>query len=203
MNKIRRTPYILDCLIVSSEEFITVGDDNVCTPLFMADKDNLEHVQSTKNKIYVYSDDENEMNKAALVTPSYEMRNIMKKYGIDEDGNAERSQRLSITSSREDRHVIRMALIDRAATSRALSQDLGSFSRQQLSARKVRRLCCSMDSQLGDHSYGYTWCCITDRSAFNGGHQDRRIHVHWHSGERTLAACIRQRHTGPTPGMMV
>ncbi|GFU75088.1 uncharacterized protein TNCV_4853791 [Trichonephila clavipes] len=37
-------------------------------------------------------------------------------------------------SSREDRHVIRMALMDRAATSRALIQELGSFARQQVSA---------------------------------------------------------------------
>ncbi|GFW62702.1 HTH_Tnp_Tc3_2 domain-containing protein [Trichonephila clavipes] len=39
------------------------------------------------------------------------------------------SQRSPITNSREDRHVTRMALIDRAATSRALSQELGSFAR--------------------------------------------------------------------------
>ncbi|GFX16317.1 uncharacterized protein TNCV_4705681 [Trichonephila clavipes] len=49
-----------------------------------------------------------------------------------QDGNTERrtaSQRPPITSSREDRHVTCMALMDRAATSRALSQELGSFAR--------------------------------------------------------------------------
>ncbi|GFW18045.1 HTH_Tnp_Tc3_2 domain-containing protein [Trichonephila clavipes] len=38
---------------------------------------------------------------------------------------------------REDRHVTRMVLRDRAATSRAPSQELGSFARQQVSARTV------------------------------------------------------------------
>ncbi|GFS76920.1 uncharacterized protein TNCV_3756021 [Trichonephila clavipes] len=45
-----------------------------------------------------------------------------------QDGNSERhagSQRPLITSSREDRHVTRMALMSRAASSRALSQELG------------------------------------------------------------------------------
>ncbi|GFU50322.1 HTH_Tnp_Tc3_2 domain-containing protein [Trichonephila clavipes] len=59
-----------------------------------------------------------------------------------QDGNKERhdgSQRPSFTSSREDRHVTRIALMDRAAPSRAPSQELGSFARQQVSARTVRR----------------------------------------------------------------
>ncbi|GFV35977.1 HTH_Tnp_Tc3_2 domain-containing protein [Trichonephila clavipes] len=76
-----------------------------------------------------------------------------------DDGNTERlagSQRPPITSSREDRHVTRMTLMDRAATSRSLSQELGSFARQQVTARTVRRrLQRSMDSQIEDHGCGY------------------------------------------------
>ncbi|PRD22381.1 UNVERIFIED_CONTAM: hypothetical protein NCL1_49235 [Trichonephila clavipes] len=34
-------------------------------------------------------------------------------------------------------------------------------------------------------------------------HQDGRFRVRLHCGERTLTACIRHRHTGPSPGMMV
>ncbi|GFS58935.1 HTH_Tnp_Tc3_2 domain-containing protein [Trichonephila clavipes] len=49
------------------------------------------------------------------------------------------SLRPLITSSLEDRHVILKALIDRAAMSRAPSQELRSFAGQQLSARTVRR----------------------------------------------------------------
>ncbi|GFU92681.1 transposable element Tcb1 transposase [Trichonephila clavipes] len=34
-------------------------------------------------------------------------------------------------------------------------------------------------------------------------HQDDRNPLRWHRGERTLTVCIRHRHTGPSPGMMV
>ncbi|GFY09561.1 HTH_Tnp_Tc3_2 domain-containing protein [Trichonephila clavipes] len=53
-----------------------------------------------------------------------------------QDGNTERragSQLPPITRSREDKHATRLPLMDRAATSRALSQELGSFARQQIS----------------------------------------------------------------------
>uniref|UniRef100_A0A8C4RRF5 Tigger transposable element-derived protein 4 n=1 Tax=Erpetoichthys calabaricus TaxID=27687 RepID=A0A8C4RRF5_ERPCA len=69
---------LLDCPTVSSEEFVAVDDDNVCTAPIMADKDILEFVQSSKNIIDADSDDENEMNNAAPVPTSSEMRNIMK-----------------------------------------------------------------------------------------------------------------------------
>ncbi|GFU76440.1 HTH_Tnp_Tc3_2 domain-containing protein [Trichonephila clavipes] len=58
------------------------------------------------------------------------------------NGKTERragSQRLPITNSREGKHVTRRALMNRAAISRTLSQELGSFARQQVSARTVRR----------------------------------------------------------------
>ncbi|GFX71908.1 uncharacterized protein TNCV_1443311 [Trichonephila clavipes] len=74
------------------------------------------------------------------------------------------SRRLSITSSREDRHVTRLALMDRAAPSQALSQELGSFARPS--------------------------------------HQDGRIRVRWHRGERTLAACICHSRAGTSPCVM-
>ncbi|GFU75463.1 hypothetical protein TNCV_2861791 [Trichonephila clavipes] len=44
----------------------------------MSDKDILELAQSSKNIIETDSDDENEMNNAAPVPTSSEMRNIMK-----------------------------------------------------------------------------------------------------------------------------
>ncbi|GFW21554.1 ATP-dependent DNA helicase [Trichonephila clavipes] len=53
----------------------------------------------------------------------------------NENGNTERhgeSQQPTITSRQEERHVTRMALMNRAATSRALSQELGLFARQRL-----------------------------------------------------------------------
>ncbi|GFY29907.1 histone-lysine N-methyltransferase SETMAR [Trichonephila clavipes] len=42
-----------------------------------------------------------------------------------------------------------------------------------------------------------------DKSRFCLQHQDGRIHVWWHRGERTLAACIRHRHIGQSRDVMV
>ncbi|GFW51275.1 HTH_Tnp_Tc3_2 domain-containing protein [Trichonephila clavipes] len=59
-----------------------------------------------------------------------------------QDGNTEchaGSQWTPITNSREDRYVIHIALMDCAISLRALSQKLGTFARQQVSARTVRR----------------------------------------------------------------
>ncbi|GFX54801.1 hypothetical protein TNCV_2556871 [Trichonephila clavipes] len=75
---------------------------------------------------------------------SYAKRNCWNGYGellillitFGDDGNTEHragSQRPPITSSREDRNVTRMTLMDRAATSRSLNQKLVSFTRQQVS----------------------------------------------------------------------
>ncbi|GFX64682.1 hypothetical protein TNCV_4681581 [Trichonephila clavipes] len=70
MNKIRKTPVGLDCPIVLSEEFIAVGDDNVCTATIMADKDVLEFVEISKNIMDTGSDDENELNNVAPLSLS-------------------------------------------------------------------------------------------------------------------------------------
>ncbi|GFV73932.1 uncharacterized protein TNCV_2641961 [Trichonephila clavipes] len=64
--------------MVLLEEFVAVVNDNVCTATIMAGKDILQFVQSSKNFIDVDSDDESEMNNAAPVPTSSEMRNIMK-----------------------------------------------------------------------------------------------------------------------------
>ncbi|GFU44643.1 uncharacterized protein TNCV_1507321 [Trichonephila clavipes] len=85
-----------------------------------------------------------------------------------------------------------MALMDRAATS--LSQELGSLARQQLSARTALTL-----------SFETTAAATLDAASQTGAssmHQDGRIRVRWYRGERTLAACICHRHTGPSPSMM-
>ncbi|GFU18066.1 hypothetical protein TNCV_1446261 [Trichonephila clavipes] len=78
MSKIRKTPVGLNCLIVLSEEFITVVDDNVCTAPIKVDKDILESAQSSKNFIDADSEDGNEMNNAAPVPLSSKMRNVIK-----------------------------------------------------------------------------------------------------------------------------
>ncbi|GFV35497.1 hypothetical protein TNCV_3205281 [Trichonephila clavipes] len=94
MNKIRKTPPGLDCPTVSPEEFIAGDEDIVYIVPMMADKDNLELVQSSKNITGADSDDENEMNNVSPV-PS-EMRNIMKNMRnyLDTHSNSEMNKKI-------------------------------------------------------------------------------------------------------------
>ncbi|GFU51830.1 hypothetical protein TNCV_3733451 [Trichonephila clavipes] len=77
MNKIRKTPAGLDSP-TALEEFVAVDGNNACIEPFKVDKEILKFVQSSKHVIDADSDDENEMNNAAPVPISPEMRNIMK-----------------------------------------------------------------------------------------------------------------------------
>ncbi|GFX03660.1 HTH_Tnp_Tc3_2 domain-containing protein [Trichonephila clavipes] len=70
---------------------------------------------------------------AVLLFTSVEIQCLLAEYGIDG------LRTVPVTSSREDRHVTCLALMDRAATSQAMSQELESFVKQQVSARTVPR----------------------------------------------------------------
>ncbi|GFS63880.1 hypothetical protein TNCV_1128861 [Trichonephila clavipes] len=61
MYTIWKTPAGLNCPVVLSKEFNAVDGDNVSKAPIMGDKDILEFVQSLKNIIDAYYDDENEM----------------------------------------------------------------------------------------------------------------------------------------------
>ncbi|GFU70353.1 SCAN domain-containing protein 3 [Trichonephila clavipes] len=104
MSKVRKIPVtyemfekiyiLLDYPTVSSEEFVTVDDANVCTALIMA-KDVLEFVQSSKNIIDADSDEENEMNNAAPDPTSSEMRSTTKSMHsyLDTHSNGEMNKK--------------------------------------------------------------------------------------------------------------
>ncbi|GFW55379.1 hypothetical protein TNCV_117631 [Trichonephila clavipes] len=72
---------LLDYSSVSSEEFVAVHNDNVCTAFIMPDKDILEFSQGSKNIIDGDSVDEKK-NKAATVPTTIEIRNIVKIYSV-------------------------------------------------------------------------------------------------------------------------
>lgn len=147
-----------------------------------------------------------------------------------QEGNTERhagSQRPPITNARQDRHVIRSALWDRSTTSQTLSRELGSYAGRQVSARTVRRRLqqhglsarrplLRLPLTLRLRQARLQWCIqrrtwtqewrrvvFTDESRYCIKHHDGRIRVWRHRGERSLPACIRHRHTGPSPGVMV
>ncbi|GFU96405.1 DDE-1 domain-containing protein [Trichonephila clavipes] len=87
---------VLECPTASSEELVAVDDDNVCSAPIMTDEDILELVQSSKNIINEDSGNENEMNKAAPVPTSSEMRNIVKSIRsyLDTHSNGEMNNKI-------------------------------------------------------------------------------------------------------------
>ncbi|GFY07532.1 HTH_Tnp_Tc3_2 domain-containing protein [Trichonephila clavipes] len=103
-----------------------------------------QHVSDfDKSRIVAYRDCAVYHNTVLLLS-SVEIQRLLAEYEIDRFRTVIWNAVLDlnfppITSSREDMHVTRMALMDRAATSRSLSQELGSFARQQVSARTIRR----------------------------------------------------------------
>ncbi|GFT15053.1 hypothetical protein TNCV_4316341 [Trichonephila clavipes] len=79
MKCLRKFLCFSDCPTVSLEEFVPVDDDNVSTALIMAEKGTFWILTKSKKIIDADSDDKNEMNNAAPVPTSSEMRNIMKR----------------------------------------------------------------------------------------------------------------------------
>ncbi|GFY12964.1 DDE-1 domain-containing protein [Trichonephila clavipes] len=74
---------LLNYAILPSEESVAVDNDNMYTAPIKANKDILEFVQSSKNIIdTIDTDGEKEINNAAPVPTSSEMRNIMKSMRI-------------------------------------------------------------------------------------------------------------------------
>ncbi|GFW97067.1 uncharacterized protein TNCV_2696891 [Trichonephila clavipes] len=75
------------------------------------------------------------------------------------------------------------------------SSRMGTFERQKVFARTDRR-------RLQQHglSARRPWLRLLLKVLFTTSRY--RIRVWWYRGERTLVACIRHRHTGPSPGVM-
>ncbi|GFV52229.1 transposable element Tcb1 transposase [Trichonephila clavipes] len=120
-----------------------------------------------------------------------------------------------------------MAVMDRAATSRTIVQQIQSVTHHSVSVRTIRRrlqksgmsarrpLLCSPLS--GNHRRLHRqWCdergtwttewndiVFTDESRFCLQHHNGRIRVWRHLGERLLNCCVVHHHTGPAPSFMV
>ncbi|GFW15313.1 HTH_Tnp_Tc3_2 domain-containing protein [Trichonephila clavipes] len=118
-----------------------------------------------------------------------------------QDGNMERRAGWpSITSSREGKYVTSMAFMSRAATTRALSQELGFVCKTSV---------CTISST----TFAAAWTFISEtkpeatleaasQTGASSMLQDGRICVWAYRGELTLSAYIRHRHTGPSNDIM-
>ncbi|GFW34433.1 transposable element Tcb1 transposase [Trichonephila clavipes] len=129
------------------------------------------------------------------------------------------------TTSREDRQIVCMAVMDRSVTSRTVAQHIESITHHSVSARTIRRRL----QQIGlfarrpllglpltqnHRRLRRQWCdegrmwvaewnevVFTDESRICLQHHDHRIRVWRHRRQRMLYSCVMHRHTGP--GVMI
>ncbi|GFU02147.1 transposable element Tc1 transposase [Trichonephila clavipes] len=133
----------------------------------------------------------------------------------------------NVTSTREDRRLVRMAQTDRTAFSRQLTAQWSTATRVSLYASSIRRrllqrglraripLCripltqnhCRLRLHWANvhRSWRADWqqVVFSDKSRFNVWQNDGRIRVRLYAGERRILECIIERHSGRTPRLMV
>ena len=133
----------------------------------------------------------------------------------------------NVTTAQDDRHLVRMAVTDRTASSTMLSRHWSTAIGLGLSASTV--YCCLLRAGLvarmplhqlplsRDHQclrlqwaherrhWQAEWenIVFSDESRCNMFYNDSRIHVRRYAGECNLRACILQQHRGPMPSVMV
>ncbi|GFV85422.1 transposable element Tcb1 transposase [Trichonephila clavipes] len=147
-----------------------------------------------------------------------------------QEGTTERRGRShppQCTTSREDRQIVRMAVMDRSVPSRTVAQHIESVTHHSVSARTIqrrlqqsgmsaRRPLLGLSLTQNHRSLRCQWCnerrmwvaewnevVFTDESHICLQHHDGRIRVWRHHGERMLNSCVMHRHTAPAPGIMV
>ncbi|GFX49454.1 transposable element Tc1 transposase [Trichonephila clavipes] len=120
-----------------------------------------------------------------------------------------------------------MAQTDRTAFSRQLAAQWSTATRVSLCASSIRRrllqrgLCARIPLYMIPLTQNHrrlrlhwanvhrSWCAdwqkvvFSDTSHFNLWHHDGRIRVRLYAGERRIPECIKERHKGRTPGVMV
>lgn len=151
------------------------------------------------------------------------------KQWIDENRTTRKtgSGRRKVTSMRDDRHLVRMAVTDRTASSRQLAAHWSTATGVALCASSIRRRLLRRGLRVRTPLYripltqnhrrmrlqwahehrdwraDWQQVVFSDESRFNLWHHDGRIRVRRYAGERYLPECIIERHSGRTPGVMV
>ncbi|GFW83849.1 transposable element Tcb1 transposase [Trichonephila clavipes] len=138
-----------------------------------------------------------------------------------------RSHSPQFTTSREDRHIVRMTVTDYSVTSRTIAQHIESLTHHSVSARIIRRRlqqsglparCPLLGVPLTQihRRLRRQWCderriwaavgnevVFTDESRICLHHHDNRIRVWSQRGEMILISCVMHHYTGPAPSIMV
>ncbi|GFW71572.1 transposable element Tcb1 transposase [Trichonephila clavipes] len=130
-------------------------------------------------------------------------------------------------TSREDREIVRMAVMDRSVTSRTIEYDIESVTHHSVSARTIQRSlqqsglstrCPLLGLPLTQNHRRLRrqWCderrmwaadwnevVFTNESRICLQNHDGWIRVWRHRGERLLNSCVMHRHIGPAPGIIL
>ncbi|GFS92441.1 transposable element Tcb1 transposase [Trichonephila clavipes] len=138
-----------------------------------------------------------------------------------------RSHPPEYTTSREDRQIVRKAVMDRSVTSRTVAQHNESVTHHSVSARTIRRRLqqsglsarrplLGLPLTQNPRRLRLQWCgerrmwvvewneiVFTDESRICLQRHDGHIRMWRHRGERMLNSCVMHRHTGRAPGIMV
>ncbi|GFT33781.1 transposable element Tcb1 transposase [Trichonephila clavipes] len=194
-----------DCLTVSSEESVTADDDNVCTAPIMADKDILEFVKSSKNIIDADSDDENEMNMQLLCSRIIRNEQHHEKYA-----QLFRCTVQSVMFRKKQLSAFdQISEFDRGRTSEIVHYLSAEWSDRKTSillglplTQNHRRLSRQWCYEIRMWVAEWNEVVFTDESRICLQHNDGRIRVWRHRGERMLNSYVMHRHTGPVPGIM-
>lgn len=133
----------------------------------------------------------------------------------------------NVTTARDDRHLVRMAVTDRTASSTVLARRWSTATGVNMSASTVRRrlLRAGLVARMPLRRLPLTrnhqrlrlqWArerrhwraewqnvVFSDESRFNLSYSDGRVRVRRYRGERSRADCIVERHSGQTPSVMV
>ncbi|GFU99575.1 transposable element Tcb1 transposase [Trichonephila clavipes] len=147
-----------------------------------------------------------------------------------EEGTTDRRGRShppQCTTSREDRQIVRMAVMDRSVTSRTIAQHIESVTHHSVSARTIRRRLQQSGLSARRPLLGLPltqnhrrlhrqWCderriwvaegnevVFTDESHIYLQHHNGRIRAWRHRGERMLNSGVMPHHTGPASCIMV
>ncbi|GFX43703.1 transposable element Tcb1 transposase [Trichonephila clavipes] len=131
------------------------------------------------------------------------------------------------TTSREDRKIVRMAVMDHSVTSRTVVHHIESVTHHSVSARTIRRRLQQsglptrrpllvLPLTQNHRRLRRQWCderkmwvadgnelAYTVESRICLQHHDGLIQVCRHRGERMLNSCVMHRHAGHAPGILV
>ncbi|GFT49978.1 transposable element Tc1 transposase [Trichonephila clavipes] len=111
------------------------------------------------------------------------------------------SGRRMVTSARDDLHLLRMAVNDRAASSRQLAAGWSTATGVPMTNHRRLRQQWAHEHRAGQADWHQG--VFSDESRFNLWDHDGRIRVRRYAGARCFPECVIERYSGLTPEFML